>query len=304
MVKLKVVETVSLDQGKSTLVSVLPNLFRVYLRHSSVTLYSLLWHDYFYSFVLISADSGPSTLEFPVIEWNVHVPQEGTYPLSIRYAVPPNEEGLKWKYRFNKGSSDLYIWQNTYEIGVNGNLVGASVNFLWTNSGQRWYYTDTIEVNLNAGSNTIQLLYESNPRVVRLDHLRIGLERRAALEVNGHVLTVVDGIKNAGNYNYEFEESHPYKLARYHTDGKALPPDMNMRLGRTFLEIGDGKTRQLDFGNPAIDLTGFEDLISNNWFGDGDDPFFILPESGINFTETYNSAAGLYKRGSREWVGF
>ena len=60
------------------------------------------------------------------------------------------------------------------QLQVNGVVVRPSYDFFFTGSWSYWKYSELVDVDLNAGNNTIKLLLVEQAGGPNIDHLRIG----------------------------------------------------------------------------------------------------------------------------------
>jgi hypothetical protein len=92
------------------------------------------------------------------VEFTIDVPSAGVRPISVRYSM----------------NSASYNGNRKMQLQVNGVVVRDSYDFFYTGSWSYWKYSELVDVNLNAGNNTIKLLVVEQPAGPNIDHLRIG----------------------------------------------------------------------------------------------------------------------------------
>ena len=92
------------------------------------------------------------------VNFTIYVPSAGVRPISFRYSM----------------NSALYNGNRKMQLQVNGVVVRPSYDFFFTGSWSYWKYSELVDVDLNAGNNTIKLLLVEQAGGPNIDHLRIG----------------------------------------------------------------------------------------------------------------------------------
>ena len=92
------------------------------------------------------------------LEITVTVPSSGLYPISFRYS----------------NGSTSFNGNRKLQLQVNNVIVRAAYDFLFTRSWNNWAYSELVEVNLNAGVNTIKVVVVDQGGGANIDHLRVG----------------------------------------------------------------------------------------------------------------------------------
>jgi hypothetical protein len=104
------------------------------------------------------------------LEFTVNVPSTGLHPIS---------------FRFSQGSSS-YNGNRKLQLQVNDVVVRASYDFIYTGSWTYWKYSEMVDVNLNAGNNTIKVIVVEQNGGPNIDHLRIGKPPAIVLKSEYH----------------------------------------------------------------------------------------------------------------------
>lgn len=109
-----------------------------------------------------SGFSGDSYYDFAgtgdYVEWSVNSDVDTTTPISFRYAM----------------SSSSYSFNRPCQLWVNNVMVEAVYDFKYTDGSSKWMYSKLVDINLNAGSNSIKLLVADQNGGPNIDHLLLG----------------------------------------------------------------------------------------------------------------------------------
>ena len=124
------------------------------------------------------------------------------------------------------------------------------LDFIFTDSNSYWKYTDLVDVELNAGVNSIKLVVSAQDAGPNIDHLRVGKPPAVVLKTNGWPRSVVTGLNlldewypevvNESVFFPSFPDPPQGDLYRY-------------LYGRTRVQLPDGRQRYLDVGNVSKD---------------------------------------------------
>ena len=91
----------------------------------------------------------------------------------LEFTVNLAADTLPISFRFAMGSSS-YNGNRPCQLWVNGVMVRAVYDFVFTDSWSYWKYSELVDVPLNAGNNTIRLAMVDQGGGPNIDHLRIG----------------------------------------------------------------------------------------------------------------------------------
>lgn len=126
------------------------------------------------------------------------------------------------------------------------------LDFIFTDSWSYWKYTDLVDVDLNAGVNSIKLVVSAQDAGPHIDHLRVGKPPAVVLKTNGWPRTVAtNGLNLLDEWYPEIVDESVFFPAY------ADPPQGDLYryvYGRTKVELPDGRQRYLDVGNVSTSL--------------------------------------------------